>query len=123
MSFLSRDWLLEKNTYGNTNPAEYRSYAQKLIESAPIYSSVDEETNKRLYELDGYIADINMNEILSHIKDGTLDSWITTWRGEVFKKIHSIKNYMKQDFYCFFEYGGKDEDYNRNTRYNSMCIL
>lgn len=95
MSFLSRDWLLEKNTYGNTNPAEYRLYAQKLIESAPIYSSVDEETNKRLYELDGYIADINMNEILSHIKDGTLDSWITTWRGEVFKKIHSIKNYMK----------------------------
>ena len=63
MSFLSRDWLLEKNTYGNTSPAEYRAYAQKLIESAPIYSSVDEETNKRLHEIEAFICDINIEEI------------------------------------------------------------
>lgn len=95
MSFLSRDWLLEKNTYGNTSPAEYRAYAQKLIENAPIYSSVDEETNKRLHEIEAFICDINIEEILSHIEDGTLKSWIGTWRSEVFGTIHSIKNYMK----------------------------
>ena len=95
MSFLSRDWLLEKNTYGNTSPAEYRGYAQKLIESAPIYSSIDEETNKRLHEIEAFICDINIEEILSHIEDGTLKSWITTWRSEVFSTIHSIKNYIK----------------------------
>lgn len=95
MSFLSRDWLLEKNTYGNTKPAEYRAYAQNLIESAPIYSSIDEETNRRLREIEFFICDININEILSHIEDGTLKSWIDTWRRGVFSTIHSIKNYMK----------------------------
>ena len=95
MSFINRDWIIEHNMYGNSAPIECRTYAQELIESAPVYSSVDEETNKGLYELDGYIADINIEEIISHIKDGTLGSWITTWRREVFKKIHSIKNYMK----------------------------
>lgn len=33
-----------------------------------------------LNEIYGYIADINPQEIASHIADGTLNDWIQAWR-------------------------------------------
>lgn len=35
---------------------------------------------KRLEELQGLLEDINPNEIVSHIQDGTLLSWLASWR-------------------------------------------
>lgn len=35
---------------------------------------------KRLEELQGLLADINPVEIVSHILDGTLLSWLSTWK-------------------------------------------
>lgn len=34
---------------------------------------------KILRELQGLLEDINPNEIVSHILDGTLLSWLSTW--------------------------------------------
>lgn len=36
--------------------------------------------NKLITELMGLIADVNPNEIASHIADGTLLAWTQTWR-------------------------------------------
>ena len=38
----------------------------------------------------GLIYDINENEIMSHIEDGTLNQWITTWRRCVFENTDKI---------------------------------
>ena len=35
---------------------------------------------KMLEELQGLLEDINPNEIVSHILDGTLLSWLGTWK-------------------------------------------
>ena len=35
---------------------------------------------KMLEELQGLLEDINPNEIVSHILDGTLLSWLASWR-------------------------------------------
>lgn len=35
--------------------------------------------NKMLTELQGLLEDINENEIVSHILDGTLISWLSSW--------------------------------------------
>lgn len=35
---------------------------------------------KRLEELQGLLEDINPNEIVSHILDGTILSWLASWR-------------------------------------------
>lgn len=36
--------------------------------------------NKMLTELQGLLEDINQNEIVSHILDGTLLSWLDSWK-------------------------------------------
>lgn len=36
--------------------------------------------NKMLTELQGLLEDINPNEIVSHILDGTLLSWLANWK-------------------------------------------
>jgi hypothetical protein len=36
--------------------------------------------NKMLTELQGLLEDINENEIVSHILDGTLISWLSSWK-------------------------------------------
>lgn len=36
--------------------------------------------NKMLRELQGLLEDINENEIVSHILDGTLISWLSSWK-------------------------------------------
>lgn len=36
--------------------------------------------NKMLTELQGMLEDINPNEIVSHILDGTLLSWLDSWK-------------------------------------------
>lgn len=36
--------------------------------------------NKMLTELQGLLEDINPNEIVSHILDGTLLSWLDNWK-------------------------------------------
>lgn len=36
--------------------------------------------NKMLAELQGLLEDINPNEIVSHILDGTLLSWLDNWK-------------------------------------------
>lgn len=95
MSFLSRDWLLEHNKYGNTAPITYRTYAEDLIKSAPIYNSFDEETNNQLLEIEQLIYDMNIREIVSHIEDGTLKSWLINWRGEVLNRIECIKRVIE----------------------------
>lgn len=35
---------------------------------------------KMLEELQGLLEDINPNEIVSHILDGTLLSWLSSWK-------------------------------------------
>ena len=37
---------------------------------------------KMLTEIQGMLEDINPNEIVSHILDGTLLSWLASWRME-----------------------------------------
>lgn len=36
--------------------------------------------NKMLKELQGLLEDVNENEIVSHILDGTLISWLSSWK-------------------------------------------
>lgn len=36
--------------------------------------------NKMFRELQGLLEDINENEIVSHILDGTLISWLSSWK-------------------------------------------
>jgi len=38
----------------------------------------------------GLIGDVNMEEILSHIKDGDLDRWLSNWRAEMVKTADKI---------------------------------
>ena len=49
-----------------------------------------DEFIKTKNSLMGLIYDINENEIMSHVEDGTLKQWITTWRRCAFKDTDKI---------------------------------
>ena len=42
---------------------------------------------KMLTEIQGMLEDINPNEIVSHILDGTLLSWLASWRMETGRRV------------------------------------
>lgn len=55
-------------------------------------------SNKLDKEIYGYIADINPQEIASHIADGTLNNWLQVWRSSFKYCIHQcIEEYRKED--------------------------
>jgi len=39
--------------------------------------------DKTISKLNELIADINVNEIMAHIENDTLEDWIWTWREEI----------------------------------------
>lgn len=55
-------------------------------------------SSKLVKEIYGYIADINPQEIASHIADGTLNDWLQVWRS-------SFEHYICQ---CVEKYGKED---------------
>ena len=55
-------------------------------------------SRKLVKEICGYIADINPQEIASHIADGTLNNWLQVWRSSFKYCIHQcIEEYRKED--------------------------
>lgn len=57
---------------GSSQEKELRKAADKL--------GLFDMEKKMLEELQGLLEDINPNEIVSHILDGTLLSWLGTWK-------------------------------------------
>ena len=57
---------------GSSQEEELRKTADKL--------GLFDMEKKMLTEIQGMLEDINPNEIVSHILDGTLLSWLGTWK-------------------------------------------
>ena len=57
------------------------SQEEELRKTADKLGLFDME-KKMLTEIQGMLEDINPNEIVSHILDGTLLSWLASWRME-----------------------------------------
>lgn len=55
------------------------SQEEELRKAADKLGLFDME-KKMLTEIQGMLEDINPNEIVSHILDGTLLSWLASWR-------------------------------------------
>ena len=55
------------------------SQEEELRKTADKLGMFDME-KKMLTEIQGMLEDINPNEIVSHILDGTLLSWLSTWK-------------------------------------------
>lgn len=75
--------ITNKLDLGNVNYSGEISYTDLVIRICPNAQVMKEwwqiET-KILNELAGMLEDINPNEIVSHILDGTLLSWLASWK-------------------------------------------
>ena len=50
------------------------------------------EREKLIQEMDGMIADINVNEIADHLKEESLFNWCGAWRQEARRVLEDIRN-------------------------------
>lgn len=80
MRLIDADALLQKRAQAKDYGDEMYVIGQGYVMDAPtIDIEVDctDTEREKLEELHGLIADLNPNEITSHILDGTLMSWLT----------------------------------------------
>lgn len=70
--------ITNKLDLGNVNYSGEISYTDLVIRICPNAQAKMEM--KILNELAGMLEDINPNEIVSHILDGTLLSWLASWK-------------------------------------------
>lgn len=65
--------ITNKLDLGNVNYSGEISYTDLVIRICPMEMKI-------LNELAGMLEDINPNEIVSHILDGTLLPWLASWK-------------------------------------------